>query len=166
MTELDSPTAAATASDISTRKNDPREVFGWMMYDWANSAFYTTVVGALYGPYLTRLAQVAVGSENGTVLNIGSLYAISAKSYFPLCVSLAVMLQIVLLPILGAIADYSHLKKRLMAAFCYTGAATTCLMFFVTGERYLLGGLLCIGAIICFNAAIVFYNSYLPQITT
>ena len=166
MTELDSPTAAATASDISTRKNDPREVFGWMMYDWANSAFYTTVVGALYGPYLTRLAQVAVGSENGTVLNLGSLYSISAKSYFPLCVSLAVMIQIVLLPILGAIADYSHLKKRLMAAFCYTGAATTCLMFFVTGERYLLGGLLFIVAIICFNAAIVFYNSYLPQITT
>ena len=41
-------------------KNNPRELFGWKMYDWANSAFYTTVVGALFSPYLTRLAQTAV----------------------------------------------------------------------------------------------------------
>jgi MFS-type transporter involved in bile tolerance (Atg22 family) len=32
-------------------KNDPRELFGWKMYDWANSAFYTTVVGALFSRY-------------------------------------------------------------------------------------------------------------------
>ena len=51
-------------------KNNPREIFGWKMYDWANSAFYTTVVGALFGPYLTRLAQAAVG-ENGVVLDLG-----------------------------------------------------------------------------------------------
>ena len=48
-------------------KNDRREIFGWVMYDWANSAFSTTVVTALLRPYLTALAQAAVG-ENGTVL--------------------------------------------------------------------------------------------------
>ena len=40
------------------------------MYDWANSAFYTTVVGALFGPYVTDLAQRAVG-ENGVVIGFG-----------------------------------------------------------------------------------------------
>ncbi|MGH9944697.1 MAG: MFS transporter, partial [Pyrinomonadaceae bacterium] len=155
----------ADAPDFTTQKNDRREVFGWMMYDWANSAFYTTVVGALYGPYLTRLTQVAVG-DDGTALRLGPLLSIPAKSFFPLCVMLAVGLQIFLLPVLGAIADYSKLKKRLMACFCYAGATATCLMFFVTGDRYLLGGLLFIIAIVGFNAAIVFYNSYLPQITT
>src|SRR2546422_4448808 len=90
-------------------KNDPREIFGWKMYDWANSAFYTTVVGALYGPYLTELTQTAVG-ENGTVLSFGLLGSITAKSFFPTCVSGAVFLQIFLLPILGAIADYTNLK--------------------------------------------------------
>src|SRR5215207_4347977 len=111
----------SAADDARTaRKNDPREVFGWMTYDWANSAFYTTVVGALYGEYLTYVAQQAVGPE-GVALSLGPLGSISAKSYYPLCITLAVMLQIFLLPLLGAIADYSNLKKRLMAVFCYTG---------------------------------------------
>ena len=48
-------------------KNNPREVFGWKMYDWANSAFSTTIVGALFGPYLTEITQRAVG-ENGVVV--------------------------------------------------------------------------------------------------
>ena len=46
------------------QKNDRREVFGWITYDWANSVFFTTVVGVLIGQYITTLAQGAVG-ENG-----------------------------------------------------------------------------------------------------
>ena len=91
-------------------KNNPREVFGWKMYDWANSAFSTTIVGALFGPYLTEITQRVVG-ENGTVVSLGPLGAITSKSFFPTCVSVAVFLQIFLLPILGSIADYSNLKK-------------------------------------------------------
>ncbi|HYY57471.1 MAG TPA: MFS transporter, partial [Pyrinomonadaceae bacterium] len=146
-------------------KNDRREVTGWMMYDWANSAFYTTVVGALFGPYLTSLAQAAVG-ENGTVLNLGFMGAVTAKSLSTFSVSVAVFSQVFILPILGAIADYSHLKKRLMAMFCYTAVAANCLLFFVYGNLYLLGALLFIVANLCYGASIVFYNAYLPEITT
>jgi len=146
-------------------KNDPRETFGWKMYDWANSAFYTTVVGALYGPYLTELTQKMVG-ENGTVLSFGPLGSITAKSFFPTCVSIAVFLQIFVLPILGAIADYTNLKKRMMALFCYIAVTANCLMFFVAGRLYLLGGLLFIIANLGFGASIVFYNSFLGEITT
>ncbi len=81
------------------------------MYDWANSAFYTTVVGALFSPYITRLAQNAVG-ENGVVLDLGPLGAVTAKSLPTLCVSISVAAQVFLLPILGALGDYSDLKKR------------------------------------------------------
>ncbi|HEX5702796.1 MAG TPA: MFS transporter [Pyrinomonadaceae bacterium] len=146
-------------------KNNPREIVGWMMYDWANSAFYTTVVGALYGQYLTYVVQQAVG-ENGIAISLGSFFSISAKSFYPLCITLAVLMQIFLLPLLGAIADYSSLKKRLLIFFCYAGAGATCLMYFVANGRYLLGGLLFIIAMLGFNAAIVIYNSYLPQICT
>ena len=83
---------------------DRREIFGWVMYDWANSAFQTTVVTVLIGPYLTALAQQAVG-ENGVVLTLGPLVAVTAKSFFPYCVALSVFLQIFLLPLLGAAAD-------------------------------------------------------------
>ena len=135
------------------------------MYDWANSAFYTTVVGALLGPYLTTLAQNAVG-DNGVVLGFGILGAVTAKSFFPFCVSVAVFSQVFVLPILGAIADYSDLKKRLMAIFCYVAVTANCLLFFVKGDRYIFGGVLFLIANLCFGAAIVFYNAFLPDITT
>jgi UMF1 family MFS transporter len=92
--------------------------------------------------------------------------AITSKSFFPTCVSIAVFLQIFLLPILGSVADYSNLKKKMMALFCYTGVAATSLMFFVTGNLYWLGGLLFIIANLSFGAAVVFYNGFLNDITT
>lgn len=146
-------------------KNNPREVFGWKVYDWANSAFSTTIVGALYGPYLTEITQRVVG-ENGVVVNLGPLGAITSKSFFPTCVSIAVFLQIFLLPILGSIADYSNLKKKMMALFCYIAVAATCLMYFVDGKLYWLGGVLFITANLGFGAALVFYNGFLNEITT
>jgi len=146
-------------------RNDPREIFGWMMYDWANSAFQTTVVTVLAGPYLTALAQSAVG-DNGVVLRIGPIVTVTAKSLFPYCIALSVFLQVFLLPVLGAVADYTHFKKGLMATFCYIGAGATSLLFFVSGERYLLGALLLVGANLSFGASVVLYNAYLNDITT
>lgn len=146
-------------------KNNPRELFGWKMYDWANSAFYTTVVGALFSPYLTRLAQNAVG-ENGVVLDLGFLGAVTAKSLPSLCVSISVGAQVFLLPVLGALGDYSDLKKRLMALFCYIAVVANVLLFFVAGNLYIAGGVLFIIANVCFGASIVFYNAFLPEIAT
>src|SRR2546429_8504565 len=53
-----------------------------------------------------------------------------------------------------------------MAVFCYIGVAATCLLFFVSGGRYLLGGLLLVAANLCYGASIVLYNAYLNYITT
>jgi UMF1 family MFS transporter len=164
MTSRQTAPPIKTPADIHP-KNNPREIFGWKMYDWANSAFSTVIVGALYGPYLTEITQRVVG-ENGTVFELGPLGTITAKSFFPTCVSVAVFLQVFLLPILGSVADYSNLKKKMMALFCYIAVAATCLMFFVAGRLYWLGGLLFIIANLGFGAAVVFYNSFLNDITT
>ena len=144
--------------------NDPREIRGWMLYDWANSAFITTVITVLAGPYLTALAQAEV-SENGVVLALGPL-VVTAKSLFPYCISASVMLQVLLLPMLGPVADFTDLKKPLMAGFCAVGVLATCLMFFIEGPRYLLGGALLIVANLCFGASILLYNAFLNDITT
>src|SRR6267143_1981553 len=157
--------SAKSAHPHTGDKNNPREVFGWKMYDWANSAFYTTVVGALFSPYITRLAQGAVG-KGGTVMNLGILGSVTAESFPTLCVSISVGVQVLFLPILGALGDYSNLKKRLMAVFCYTAVIANALLFFIRGNLYLLGGLLFIIANVCFGASIVFYNSFLPEIAT
>jgi UMF1 family MFS transporter len=166
MSSSHNPTSNSTSGySSSARKNDPREIFGWKMYDWANSAFYTTVVGALFSPYVTRLAQDAVG-KHGTVMKLGVLGTVTAESFPTLCVSISVGVQVLFLPILGALGDYSNLKKRLMAVFCYSGVIASALLFFISGNLYLLGGLLFIIANVCFGASIVFYNAFLPEITT
>jgi UMF1 family MFS transporter len=151
-------------ADVSPR-NDRREITGWLMYDWANSAFSTTVLTALAGPYLTYLAQREVG-RNGVVATLGPFGSVTALSLFPYCISTSVFLQVLLLPVLGAIADYSQAKKRLMPAFCYAGVAATCLLFFITDHRYLAGGLLLVGANFAFGVTIVLYNAFLNDITT
>ena len=165
MTETERAHAADRRDNLRlTDKNDRREIFGWMMYDWANSAFSTTVAGVMLGQYVTRLAQVALG-DNGALVSLWGV-SVTSKSFFPYCVSVSVFLQVFLLPVLGAIADYSNLKKRMLALFCYLGVAATCLMFAVTGSLYVAGGLLFIVANLSFGASLVFYNAFLPDITT
>jgi UMF1 family MFS transporter len=146
-------------------KNDRREIFGWLTYDWANSAFFTTVVTVLAGPYLTALAQADVG-KNGVVLSLGPLGSITAESLFPSTLGVSIFLQIFLLPMLGSIADFTPWKKKMMASFCYFGVFSSSLLFFITGTSYLWGCLFLLTSNICFAATNVFYNSFLVDITT
>lgn len=140
-----------------------REVRGWALYDWAISAFSTTVVTVLLGPYLTGLAQAAVG-ERGTVLPLGPLGRITAESFYPLCVSASVLLQVLTLPLLGAVADFGHGKKRLLAAGTALAATGTAGLALVVGDGFLLGGLLFVVVNVAAGACGVLYNAFLPEI--
>jgi len=143
--------------------NDKREIFGWAMYDWANSAFSTTVVTVFLGPYLTAISEAAADADG--FLHLLS-YPIKFDSYFTFLISASVLLQVTILPILGALADYSHMRKQLMQFFAFLGAAATMLMFFITpGGHWFAGGLFLV-ANVAFGAAMVFYNSYLPNIAS
>src|SRR5688572_10733827 len=140
--------------------NNKREIQGWYMYDWANSAFASAVVTTFLGPYLTAL----INSQGGQINILG--LSIEAESFFLYCVSISVALQVIVLPLLGTIADYTPYKKRLLLLFAYTGAICTILLFFATSQLILLGGLLFIIANVSFGAAIVFYNAFLPDIVS
>jgi UMF1 family MFS transporter len=145
-----------------------RERTGWYFYDWANSAFSTTVITVFLGPFLTTITEQAAGCAidadtcDGTVHPLG--IPVAAGSYYAYLVSLSVLLTVFVLPVMGAIADRAPRKKPLLAGAAFTGATATIAMAFVTGDRYLLGGLLFIIANISFGAAIVVYNSFLPQL--
>ena len=91
---------------------------------------------------------------------------VAPDSFLPYCISFSVGLQVLFLPILGAIADYSHMRKRMMQIFATIGAIATILMFFITADLWWLGGVLFILANLAFGAAIVFYNAYLPDIAS
>ena len=144
--------------------NDKREIFGWTMYDWANSAFSTTVGTVFLGPYVTSIAEAAAKAGNG-FLYLGNV-PIKFDSYFAYCVSASVLLQVTFLPILGALADYSHLRKRMLQIFALIGALATVLMFFITPGGHWLAGALFIIANVAFGASMVFYNAYLPSIAS
>lgn len=143
--------------------NDKREIFGWAMYDWAISAFSTTVGVVFLAPYVANLARAAAG-PNGNAVFLG--LEVAPDSFIPYCISASVFLQVLFFPILGAIADYSHLRKAFMQFFAFVGAFTTIGMFFVEGELWWLGGVLYMFANLAFGAAIVFYNAYLPDIAS
>src|SRR5512137_946005 len=131
-----------TVTDATpARPNDERrrQQRAWYFYDWANSAFSTTVVTVFLGPYLAGLIEAQVGKD-GVFYLLG--IPIAAGSFFPYCVSVSVFLQVFLLPMLGAIADYSNLKKRMMLFFAVLGAICTIGLFFIQGNLFLLGGLL------------------------
>ncbi len=157
--------------------NDKREIFGWAMYDWANSAFSTTIGTVFLAPYLGALAESAAKAEilartgvpwtEGQQLIVHLLgIPIAPYSFIGYCTSISVLLQVFFLPILGAIADYSHIRKLMMQIFATIGAIATIAMFFSTGDVWWLGGLLFIIANLAFGAAIVFYNAYLPDIAS
>lgn len=147
----------------SDAKYSRKEQVGWYFYDWANSAFSTTVVSVFLGPYLTSVAQAAANAD-GYIFPLG--IPVYADAFFGYMVSLSVFLQVFFLPILGAIADFSNLKKRMMMIFAYLGAFSTIGMFLVAGDRYMLGGTLFVFANLCFGASIVFYNAFLPEISS
>jgi UMF1 family MFS transporter len=156
----------AQAGLLGARANvvdDTREIVGWSFYDWANSAFPTTVGTVFLGPYLTSVTKAAA-DPTGFVHPLG--IAIAAGSFFPFLISIAVLLQLATLPILGAIADYSRRKKQLLAVFAYLGAAATAGLYFVAGTNYLLGALLFLVANTSFGASVVFYNAFLPEIAS
>jgi UMF1 family MFS transporter len=145
--------------------NNRSEQIGWYFYDWANSAFYTTVVTVFLGPYLTEVAKAAalsLGEGNTFVYPLG--IKVFYGSFFPYVVSLSVALQVLLLPILGALADYSHRKKQMLALFAYIGAFATMALYFLQGTNYLLGGALFVIANLSFGASEAFYNSFLNDI--
>ena len=138
-----------------------RERFGWYSYDWAMSVFNTSVTTVFLAPYLTSIAESAADAE-GRIQPLG--ISVPSGSYFGYVLSLSVLLQVLVLPLTGAIADRSGHKRQLLAGFATLGSLCTMAMFFVADERYLLGAGLFIVANLCFGAATVVYYSWLPDL--
>ena len=140
-------------------KNNPRTIFGWCMYDWANSAFATTVLAALLPAYF---AGEVVGLQG--VMIGGTLY--SATTLWGFVVGLAALLIFLVAPVLGAVADYSAAKKKFLLVFAYGGALFTILLYFCQAGDVLKTLFIFLVAQIGFIAANVFYDAFLPQIAT
>jgi UMF1 family MFS transporter len=157
-TGTDTALPARSAENVRERQLEQR---GWYFYDWANSVFSTSVITVFLGPYLTEVAKAAADAD-GYVHPLG--IPVRAGSYFAYAISASVLLSVLVMPLAAAVADRTGRKKPLLGAFAYLGAAATAGMFFLSGDRYLLGGALLIVANVAYAASMVLYNAFLPQI--
>jgi UMF1 family MFS transporter len=205
--------AGTSSSPRSARRKDTRQQRGWYFYDWANSAFPTTVITLFFGPYLIFVAQsaieralVAAGDALGATLPawgdqaftewlsvavaelgpaavaagttleqlVGAAavagqvellgIALLPGQLFLYAIPMSAVIQIVVLPILGAFVDRSSRKRAWLAWTAFLGSATTVAMFLIVPGRWVLAVVLVIVANILFQASVVVYDSFLPEI--
>lgn len=123
----------------------------WSMYDWANSAFATTIMAAVLPIYYSAIAEPALTPNQAT-------------AYWGYTNSIALLLVALLSPILGAVADFRGAKKRYLTYFALIGISATALMYFLTSGDWLFASVLFIIGNIGFAGANVFYDSLLPHI--
>ncbi|MDQ1616265.1 MAG: transporter, family, partial [Actinomycetota bacterium] len=144
----------------------------WYFYDWANSAYVTTVGTVLFSPYLISVAERSACGRVGTDerpcsrdLTVVGLH-VSPGSLVFYVVTLATVVSAVVLPVVGALADRSPRKKLMMASFAWTGGAFASLMFLVAGTDWQLGAGLLFLANICLGSSLVIYDSILCDIAS
>ncbi|MDO7866815.1 MFS transporter [Nocardioides jiangxiensis] len=139
-----------------------REQRAWYFYDWANSAFATTVLGALFAPYLIAVAEDAVG-EHGRLHLLGLAIAPGALPSYTITVS--TLLGAVLYPLVGAVADRSARKPGMLAGYAWLGSGSAALLFFLTRDTVWLGVVAFLVANLSFGASIVINDAILPLIS-
>ena len=128
-----------------------RELRAWAMYDWANSAFATTVMAGVLPVYYASVAGANLPGNRATV-------------YWAYTSSIALAIIAVLSPLLGAAADYLGAKKRFLGAFAALGIGATALLYFVGSGDWAFASVVFILGNIGFAGANVFYESLLPSL--
>lgn len=123
----------------------------WAMYDWANSAFICTIMTAVFPIYYVRVAGA-------------NLAPAEATERFATATTVGLLVAAVLGPILGTLADYVAVKKRMLATFLGMGVAATAMMWFISRGDLLLASILFILANVGANGSFVFYEALLPHV--
>ena len=123
----------------------------WAMYDWANSAFQTTIIAAIFPIYFQKVAAADVPGPVAT-------------ARFAWATTIAIVIVAVVAPLLGAVADYAAVKKRFLAIFLAIGAAATAAMYFIGRGDWLLALVLFVIGNVGVAGSIVFYESLLPHL--
>jgi UMF1 family MFS transporter len=128
-----------------------RVINSWVMYDWANSAFATTVMAAILPVYYSKVAGATLSGNKPTF-------------YWGYTVSIALIITALLSPVMGAIADCTGTKKRFLMMFAAIGIFFTALLYFVATGDWLMASVLFIISNVGFAVSDVFYNSLLPHV--
>ena len=132
-------------------KQESKLVWGWAMYDWANSAFATTVMAGFFPIFFKQYWSIGVDVNQSTaMLGFGN--------------SIASLLVALMAPLLGAIADRGSFKKKFMIFFAYLGVLMTAGLYLVGKGEWVLAIFVYVMGVIGFSGANIFYDSLLPSV--
>lgn len=171
-----------TVGDAPDRRREQR---GWVWYDWANSVFPTSVITVFGSLYLTAIAAEAAIADTATngpnpcpadgdggtnklvdcQIDLLGLH-FQAGSLWGYLLAVATFVQVLIVPLMGAIADRTQNKKRMLAISAFGGATATALMSLVGGTNWQLGVLLFVLGNIGYGTSVVIYYSFIPEIAT
>jgi UMF1 family MFS transporter len=145
---MKNPQASVSESDLTHK----RDIRAWTMYDWANSAFATTIMAAVFPVYY---ATLGMASESGAIMT----------SRWGFTTALGALIAAVISPILGAVADFSGSKKKFLTIFMLLGAVSTALLFLPNQPGdWLFASIIFIFANIGFAGSLVYYDALLPHV--
>ena len=133
------------------QKEKKRAQFAWAMYDWANSAFVTTITAAVLPVYYASVAAVNLPPNIRT-------------AYWGYTTTIALLIVALMGPVMGAMADFTGGKKKFLTIFALVGIAGAALLFFVREGDWLMASAFYILGNVGFAGANVFYDSLLPHV--
>ena len=129
------------------------ELRAWAMYDWANSAFQTTIIAAVFPIYFHNVVATDLGDRLST-------------SRFAWATTIAIVIVALVAPLLGAIADYAAMKKKMLGAFVAIGVVATLAMYWIRAGDWLFALTLFVLGNVAVAGSIVFYESLLPHLVS
>ena len=147
----DAPPASRGRAWLAAAALDQAPARSWALYDWANSAFATTILAAVLPIYYKTVAGSSLGAD--------------AEAYWGYTNSAALLVVAILSPVLGAIADYAGARKRFLLAFVAIGVVGTLALWFADGDgSWPIASAAFVLAFIGFAGANVFYDALLPSV--
>lgn len=143
-------------------RNNPKVINAWCMYDWANSVYSLTITSAIFPVYYNQITREVF---KGDVVKFFG-FEITNTVLFSYALSMSFFIVACLSPLLSGMADSGGIRKRMLQIFTWIGSLSCVGLFFFTGENIEYGIILSILASTGWAGAMVFYNAFLPEITT
>ena len=158
------PTASAPA--VAVEKDNKRITTGWTFYDWANSVYPLVITSSIFPIYWSSVIKQITHTDSGQSPVDFLGMRVPGSSLNQYAISFSFLLIALVSPFLTSLADFSGRKKLFLQIFCYLGAASCAGLFFFSADTLTLSTFIFIAATVGFSGSIVFYNSYLPEIST
>jgi UMF1 family MFS transporter len=157
-------------------KGDKKIIRGWVMYDWANSVYPLIISSAIFPILYETQTSVKDPISKTTIFDTVSVLGMEFKNteFYAYLICLSYIVVALLSPVLSGIADAGGKRKLFMQFFCYLGAISSGLLYFFHADRSSVEGgpfyidwsiLALFFGSVGFWASLVYYNSYLPEIS-